>query len=88
MREPIQFEAPLCASIGNDFWYPEKEDGFIGQKGLRLAKSICSQCNHKTECAEWGINREVHGIWGGLAPRERQAIRATRKITLEVESVA
>jgi hypothetical protein len=30
------------------------------------ARSICNNCEHKAECAEWGIYNERHGIWGGL----------------------
>jgi hypothetical protein len=35
------------------------------------AKSICRTCPHKAECAEWGINNERYGIWGGLTQKDR-----------------
>jgi hypothetical protein len=33
MREPSEYEAPLCASVGGDFWFPEKVAG--GSKRYR-----------------------------------------------------
>jgi len=88
MREPHEFEAPACAEVGGDFWFPEKEARSIGQTEVNFAKSICKTCPHQTECAEWGIVNEAHGIWGGLVSRERSKIRSRRGITLKEGNVA
>lgn len=82
MREPYQFEAPACAEVGGDFWFPEKGNG-SNTTEMAFAKSICKGCPHQSECAEWGIVNEAHGIWGGLVSRERQKIRRRRGITLQ-----
>lgn len=82
MREPREYENPLCAQIGGDFWFPEREEGTVSYVDGQYAKSICKRCVHKVECAEWGINKETFGIWGGLAYRERVAIRRQRRINL------
>ena len=82
MREPREYENPLCAQVGGDFWFPEKEKGLVSPADVQFAKAICKTCTHRTECAEWGIRKEQHGIWGGLAPRERLALRRHRKINL------
>ncbi len=73
MREPREYENPLCAQIGGDFWFPDKE-GTVSFGESQYAKSICKSCTHKIECAEWGIHKEQFGIWGGLAPRQRLAM--------------
>jgi hypothetical protein len=88
MREPRFYENPSCAGVGGDFWFPEKADGSLNTIEMVMAKTICQSCPHKTECAEWGIAKEVHGIWGGLVPKERFAIRTQRKIILREEDVA
>jgi hypothetical protein len=88
MREPRFYENPYCADVGGDFWFPEKENGYLYAKEMEMAKSICGMCPHQTECAEWGIKNEVHGIWGGLAPRTRANIRTKRNIILREEDVA
>jgi predicted PP-loop superfamily ATPase len=82
MREPREYENPLCAEIGGDFWFPEKEKGAVSHVDGQFAKSICGRCTHRIECAEWGIHKEAFGIWGGLAPRERLSVRRDRRIIL------
>jgi WhiB family redox-sensing transcriptional regulator len=88
MREPQKFEAPACAEIGGDFWFPEREIDSSGLAGTKMAKSICKSCPHQSECAEWGIYNEFFGIWGGLANRERQKIRKQRGIRVQGGNVA
>jgi hypothetical protein len=88
MREPHEFEAPLCAEVGGDHWFPEIEIGHQMQQTVGYAKSICGKCPHQTECAEWGIYNEQHGIWGGLTVRARASIRRQRNILLRRDNVA
>lgn len=82
MVAPWEYENPSCASVGGDFWFPEK----VNTKGavrtlsgtsfeVQMAKSICGSCIHKMECAEWGIQHENFGIWGGLTQQDRNRIR-------------
>lgn len=54
---------------------------FIAERGdtdtIRNAKAICKTCPVKTECLEYGLE-EKHGIWGGLAEKQRRQIRQQR----------
>jgi len=89
MREPRFYENPSCAGVGGDFWFPEKSgNGLSRTIEMDVALSICHQCPHKQECAEWGIQKEAYGIWGGLLPKERQHIRRQLNIVLREEDVA
>jgi hypothetical protein len=54
MRGPWEYENPPCASVGGDFWFPEKANGRMNTVEMVMAKSICHTCPHKAECAEWG----------------------------------
>ena len=81
MRPPRDFENPLCAQVDGELWFPDKGGD------VTPAKKICFQCIHKTECAEWGIKHELHGIWGGLSGRDRRLIRRKKNISLEQPSV-
>ena len=85
MREPREYEAPLCAEVGGDHWFPES--GGYGTDNT-LAIRICGQCRHRLECAEWGIHKERHGIWGGLNANDRKQIRRKRNIKLPEEKIA
>ena len=88
MREPSEYEAPLCASVGGDFWFPEKETGGSNSTEMVMAKSICRQCPHQTECAEWGIQKEDFGVWGGLSELDRRLIRRKKNIILKGDGIA
>ena len=79
MREPKDYEAPSCAQIGGDFWFPDvKEKG--SHEDTFFAKSICKTCPHQSECAEWGLANEVHGIWGGLTSKDRILIDRLKRM--------
>ena len=86
MREPREFEDPLCAQSGGDFWFPEP--GLGSTQEAVFARSICGKCIHQSECAEWGIRNETYGIWGGLSEFQRKQIRRTRKIVVRREESA
>ena len=89
MREPREYEAPLCAEVGGDLFFAEKEnEGKLIRLNIAAAKSICRRCQHTRECAEWAIRKERYGIWGGLTDSDRAAIRRKRNITLGRESSA
>jgi WhiB family redox-sensing transcriptional regulator len=81
MRPPREFENPLCAQVDGELWFPEKGDN------SSVAKTICGNCIHITECAEWGTKHESFGIWGGLSAKERQRIRKKNNILLETPRV-
>lgn len=84
MREPRDYEAPLCAQSGGDSWFPEVG----GDNVTKIAKGICNQCTHRIECAEWGIKYERFGIWGGLTELDRKTIRRKLKIVVREQHIA
>lgn len=95
MRGPWEYENPSCASVGGDFWFPEKANSKGVLRTLsgssfevQMAKSICGSCVHKTECAQWGLEHEHFGIWGGLAENERGTIRRRLNIIVKEVGVA
>jgi hypothetical protein len=88
MREPAKYEAPGCAGVGGDFWFPERDNGTSNTIEMNMAVSICKRCPHQAECAEWGIINERYGIWGGITPTQMKDIRSARGIILGEEYVA
>jgi WhiB family redox-sensing transcriptional regulator len=87
MREPRFYEAPSCATVGGDFWFPDNDLGIPGASTVDavFAKNICNGCPHRRECREWGIANEIHGIWGGLSNKDRQQVRRERGIKFNQE---
>lgn len=48
--------------------------------GIAKAKAICAECSVRNECLIAAIdNREEHGVWGGLTPRERLSLSPRRR---------
>jgi len=85
VREPREYENPLCAEVSGNFWFPDTQADINAVQDATAAKSICRRCSHRTECAEWGIRKEYYGIWGGLTLRERQVIRRQKGIRIHRE---
>ena len=67
--------------IGKDPTLFDDED----HKKSVMAKRICDKCPVKAQCAQWGIDNEDAGIWGGLDDKDRaKARRGKRKfVTME-----
>jgi hypothetical protein len=41
------------------------------------ARQVCAQCPVRQPCLDYAISHGItHGIWGGLAERDRRALRA------------
>lgn len=84
-----QFAAPLCAEVDPEIFFPDDEDEDDpnyrpkgNHSSYNAAKFICDRCEHKVECAEWAIQYEPYGFWGGLSPYQRRMIRKERNIRI------
>lgn len=73
------FPDALCAKSGNpDFWFPETTAEL--NTSIDVLKRICGACIHQTECAAFAIAEGIDdGVWGGLTPRERTALRGKQQ---------
>ena len=80
MRGPWEFEEPRCKGIDTEMYFPVEDSSSFPEK--KLIASVCGNCVHQVECAEWGIRRERFGIWGGLTDYQRQVIRRQRNIVV------
>jgi hypothetical protein len=69
-------EIPPCQTSDPDAWFID--DGTM----YTQARQLCKTCPVRALCADYAIeNREPHGLWGGLSPRERMKIRADMGFT-------
>lgn len=68
-------EIPPCQVSDPDAWFPNYLEGDTGD--FRAAKRLCKMCPVQKECLTYAlVANEVHGVWGGLAPKERSRLRA------------
>ncbi|MHC3392056.1 WhiB family transcriptional regulator [Streptomyces lavendulocolor] len=63
----------LCAQTDPELFHPE-------QGGTTAyAKRICLACEVRIECLEYALAYgENQGVWGGMGPNQRLAIRRAR----------
>jgi len=47
---------------------------------MAIAKSLCQTCPIMSECAQFAIQTDVEGVWGGTNEKERKAIQQANKI--------
>ena len=62
----------VCAEVDPTLFFPKKGDS------AREAKQVCAGCPVRTECLEYALGREPHGVWGGLTVVERRALQRRR----------
>lgn len=58
-----------CRGEDRELFFPRP-----GEVALK-ARSICGRCPVQTECLTYGLKYERFGIYGGLTPLERRALR-------------
>ena len=56
-----------CAGMDTDI--------FFNADRQEEARNICLGCPVVLECAEYAIENETEGFWGGLSPRQREDLR-------------
>lgn len=72
----------LCAQVGGDFWFAEK--GPNSTADVNIAKAVCRLCEVRADCLDYALRSgQPHGIWGGLAPGERDRLRRRRGIRVQ-----
>lgn len=65
----------LCAQIGGGLWDSPDNDG-PGANYSKDARKVCRRCPVMDPCALYGVaHAELEGMWGGMSPRQRVAIR-------------
>lgn len=64
-----------CSSYPELFFY-EPYSGLTPAESIEAAKALCADCPLKAECLQVALETKRNvGIWGGLTPEERKALR-------------
>lgn len=77
------FSKANCLGTDPEAFFPK-----VTSSETEAALRTCERCDIRSECCEWAIHYEADGIWGGLYPRQRQAIRRQRGIVLDQPHLA
>lgn len=86
--KPWEFTDQACLNEGTVVFYAQDPDDLDEEDAdgesetvsrqppdYSEAKKLCAMCVHRADCAEWGIDNETHGVWGGLDPEERRLLK-------------
>jgi hypothetical protein len=79
LRAEVTSQAQCAdAALDPDEWFPVSTDTEAARREAAAAIAICTACPVREECLElslrhWAIGQ--HGVWGGLVPAERAALR-------------
>jgi hypothetical protein len=67
-------DSATCRGTDPDLFFPERGES------ADPARQICALCPVRQPCLVYALdNRITHGVWGGLAERERRVLRPTRQ---------
>lgn len=67
------FEAALCRGETTSRFFPEEFDA-----PDPAALALCRRCPIREYCAQYGIDHDEVGIWGGLTDEDRRKIKMQR----------
>jgi WhiB family redox-sensing transcriptional regulator len=67
----------LCVKHPSSLFFLE---GHPGRDPYKEGRAICARCPEKEACLEWAMTEhEPAGLWGGLSPEEREALKKRRQ---------
>jgi len=69
-----------CRQMGPGLFFPvgERDEAAVAQTAM--AKQVCGRCSVRLHCLTYAlVANPEEGIWGGLGPSERRALRRGRQ---------
>ncbi len=64
-------ELAACRGADLDVFFPGRGES------AEPARQVCARCPVRQPCLDYAVSNTItHGIWGGLAERERRALRS------------
>jgi WhiB family redox-sensing transcriptional regulator len=75
LQRPTWHQQALCRRMSPSlFFIAGRSD--IARYDQEQAKAVCVECPVRSECLAFALkNEEAFGIWGGLTPEERLALK-------------
>jgi len=62
-----------CRGADPDLFFPQQGES------ADPARRVCARCPVRAQCLEYALANAIwHGVWGGLAERERRELRTRR----------
>jgi hypothetical protein len=77
----VRYARCADSTLDPDQWFPVSAEADKARHEAAAAITVCTTCLVRTQCLElslrhWDIGQ--HGVWGGLVPADRAALRRRR----------
>jgi hypothetical protein len=77
----IRYARCADSTLDPDQWFPVSAQADKARREAAAAITVCTTCLVRSQCLElslrhWDIGQ--HGVWGGLVPADRAALRRRR----------
>ena len=78
----IRYARCADSTLDPDQWFPVSAEADRARHEAAAAITVCTTCLVRTQCLElslrsWDIGQ--HGIWGGMVPSDRAALRRRKQ---------
>ncbi len=76
-----------CRGMGSALFFPAGERDAEAVVQIAGAKEVCAGCGVRLHCLTYAlVANPDDGIWGGLSPSERRALRRARRLRYQKRS--
>jgi hypothetical protein len=72
-----------CARVDPELWFPECVPGY--REDVAAALAICGTCPVQSVCLATAVQRNEHGIWGGMTEKQRRALTPAKRRQIVAE---
>lgn len=71
--DQVDWEQAACRGVGSDIFYIENNNE--ARTYMPTIRRMCGGCPILSECSSYAVWNEMHGVWAGMTPTERQLVR-------------
>jgi WhiB family redox-sensing transcriptional regulator len=64
-----------CRHVDPELFTEIGDRGEKRRKRVEDAKQVCAGCPFRVACAQWALDTNQLGVWGGTSDQDRQALR-------------
>jgi Transcription factor WhiB len=80
----IRYARCADSTLDPDQWFPVSAEADKARHEAATAITVCTTCLARIQCLElslrhWDIGQ--HGVWGGLVPADRAALRSRKRLS-------
>lgn len=69
--------------VDPELWFNSSRSGQERERERSEAVEICNTCPEQVSCLRYALDNDIReGIWGGVLPADRMAMRSRRRVSI------